>query len=158
MNLPASVEKKFTRPDNTTAYADGELVGNSATAADVVALKFPVNTEKGIMIRRARLRKSGVDPTNASFRLHLWNTKPKVPTNGDNGALAVSNLPAYLGYFDFVLATVWADGVVGFAVPAVGSDIVTQCDGAIYGLLEAKAAYTPVALEVFGVQLEILKD
>jgi len=38
--MPMTSSASFTRPANTTAYADGDLVANSATAASVVPLTF----------------------------------------------------------------------------------------------------------------------
>lgn len=153
-------EKGFTRPADITAYASGDLVANSTTVADVVALKFATGTspKEGLMIRRARLRKSGTSTMNASFRLHLFSNKPTPTTNGDNGALEVSDTPGYLGSFDFTLSTAFTDGAVGFAAPAVGSEILAAVDGAIFGILEARAAYTPSSGEVFKVQLEVVQE
>lgn len=158
MKIP-NIEASFTRPANTTAYTDGDLVANHATAASVVALKFAVTAgQAGVLIRRARLRKSGTSNTNAAFRLHLFQGNP-APTGGDNAALAVSAIREYLGYIDFSTMAVWADGCVQHGVPAVGSEIcAVPNNGAFYGLLEAKGAYTPASAETFAVQLEALLD
>ncbi len=164
--MEASVlETSFTRPADTTAYGSGDLVANSTTAGSVVPLKFPIGKSNGLAfeIRRARIRKSGSTPTNGTFRLHLWNGVPGVVTNGDNGALAVANLKSYLGYFDFATVISIGTGCVQHAVPAIGVPLaVTACGdgnnlgGMIYGLLEARGAYTPESGEVIAVQLEAL--
>ena len=155
----ATPEAKFIRPADTTAYADGDLVANDTDIADVVPLKFTVGGQNvGIMIRRARLRTSTTNVTLASFRLHLFTNKP-TPAVADNAALVVSDTPGYLGYFDFTLSAAFADGAVVHAVPAIGSEIVARVgDGAIYGLLQAKAGYTPASAQLFYVQLEVLLD
>ena len=72
-NLSAS----FTRPNDTTAYASGDLVANSTTAGSVVPLQIDLGNVAAVghgitRITRARLTKSGTSPTNANFRIHLY--------------------------------------------------------------------------------------
>src|ERR1043166_3581382 len=85
-NLSAS----FTRPNDTTAYASGDLVATSTTAGSVVPLQIDLGNVAAVghgitRIPRARLTKSGTSPTNANFRIHLYEAAP-TPQNGDNGA------------------------------------------------------------------------
>lgn len=150
------VTATFTRPDNTTAYASGDLVANSVTEGSVVPLAFtPSHKIDSMFVRRARVVKSGVSVTNASFRLHLFKSIPTTITNGDNGAFSVSNAAGYLGALDVTLGNVFTDGAHGSALPMSGNEIsLAQGNGTIYGLLEARAAYTPLSGEVFTVTLE----
>lgn len=155
-------EASFTRPANTTAYASGDLVANDTDAADVVPLSFTVSSpnRKGatIVVWRGRLKKSGTSVTNASFRLHLYATSPTV-TNGDNGAWA-SIVADYLGYIDIAVDKAFSDASQGDGVPLSAgnaAEMIVQlpAGGAtIYGLLEARAAYTPGSAEVFTATLE----
>lgn len=153
----------FTRPANTTAYASGDLVANDTDAADVVPLEFQVGMRDGsFIVRRARLEKSVNTTTNASFRLHLYRTQPTV-TNGDNGAW-LSSAAGYLGFIDIVVDKAFNDATgpaVGHGIPVLASVLapiyVRLTGGAtkIYGLLEARAAYTPGSEETFTPSLEI---
>lgn len=148
----------FTRPANTTAYAAGDLVANNTTAGNVVPLTFPRSKLRGRTsgkITGASILKGAASVTNANFRLHLFNST-KVPTNGDNGALAVADLVGYIGSIDIdmeatptliVSATAYKhSAAVALAFNATGN---------IYGFLEALEAYTPASGETFLVTIDI---
>lgn len=154
----------FTRPANTTAYAAGALVANSTTAGSVIPLAFlnVVRTAGDcVRIERARITKNGTSLTNASFKLHLFETLP-VATVGDGGAfnasgvLATSGVLNYPGSFSTTLNISGTDGATGNAVPLTGNAITVSptLGTTLYGLLEVTAAYTPVSGEVFTVVLE----
>ncbi len=147
----------FTRPSDTTAYASGDLVANSTTAGSVVPLTFTIDPSGGggdYLIRRIRLKKTSTSTTNASFRLHLYLGSP-VPTNGDNGAWLTSE-SIYIGAFDVTVDRAFTDFSKGIGVPVTGSEVsfATHPSGTVYGLLEARAAYTPASAEVFTVVME----
>jgi hypothetical protein len=92
----------FMRPNDTTAYASGDLVANSTTAGSVVPMSFPLggNSMPGTTrVARVRLSKSGTTATNASFRVHLYGASPVV-ANGDNGAWSTDQAANYLGAID----------------------------------------------------------
>lgn len=154
-NLSAS----FTRPNDTTAYASGDLVANSTTAGSVVPMQIPlgqiVSVGHGLTrITRARLFKSGVSPTNANFRVHLYQASP-TPANGDNGAWSTDNAANWLGNIDVTSMLAFTDGCMGTGSATAGSEMFLRlASGSIFALLEAKAAYTPVANETFTLTLE----
>jgi len=152
----------FTRPSDTTAYASGDLVANSTTAGSVAAMTFTVArvAAGSFMLRRCKLATSSTSVTAASFRLHLFRTAPVTVTNGDNGAFSVSGVADYIGAFDVTVDRAFTDGAAGFGVPVVGGEMsVDLASGtAIYGLLEARAAYTPTSAGTFTVTLDDLQD
>lgn len=161
---PAQIQtpqSSFTRPANTTAYASGNLVANSTTAALVVPLAFDVSpcNARG-KVRRARIAKSGTTVTNAQFRLHLYSVTPATIANGDGGAWSTST-SGYLGSLSLgaAMARAFTDGAEDIATPDAGVEINFNAPNNdptfLYGLLEARAAYTPVSAEVFTVTLEI---
>src|ERR1051326_6997470 len=99
-NLSAS----FARPNDTTAYAAGDLVANSTTAGAVVPLRVDLGNLAAAGhaitgIPRARLTKSGTSPANANFRIHLYEAAP-LPQNGDNGAWSTDHAASWLGSID----------------------------------------------------------
>jgi hypothetical protein len=154
----------FIRPADTTTYASGDLVANNTTAGSVVPLTFTTVTRSAgdsVRIERARINTSNALLTNASFRLHLFETTP-VPTVGDNGVfnnagvLATTGIDGYLGNFSITLSNSGTTGSSGRGVPDVGSAIIaTPATGtSIFGLLEVTAAYVPVSAATFTVSLE----
>ncbi len=159
--LIALPEASFTRPADTTAYASGDLVANSTTAASVAMMQFGVVRRDGkpVQVRAARIRKSGTSTTNAQFRLHLY-ARTVLPANGDNGAWSTPGAAVYCGAIDVTLDKAFTDGAQGRGVPAAGSEITFRgslSGMVIFGLLEARAAYTPDSAEVFTVTLEAVQ-
>lgn len=153
----------FTRPADTTAYASGDLVANSTTAASVAAMQFSVARLSGGsgMVRKVRLRKSGTTIANATFRLHLYSATPATIANGDNGAFSTSGAATYLGALDVVVDRVFTDGAAGNGVPIAGMEVSFDLGAGattIFGLLEARGAYTPASAEVFTVTLEVFQN
>ena len=149
----------FTRPDNTTTYAVGDLVANSATAGSVVAPSFRAAAGFGStgVIRRVRLRKSDDSVTDAVFRVHFFLADPTTVTNGDNGAFLVSGVADYLGAADVTIDQAFTDGAFGVDAPNAGTDITFDIVSGleVFWLLEARAAYIPVSEEVFTLQPEV---
>jgi len=76
---------------------------------------------------------------------------------GDNGVFVPTNSANYVGKYDVTMDQAFSDGASGNATPAIGSDI-TFAVGTYYGLLEARAAYTPVSGEVFTCELEVIQN
>jgi len=149
----------FTRPNDTTAYAAGDLVANSTAAGSVVPLRIDLGNVAAVghgmtRITRARLTKSGPSPTNANFRVHLYEAAP-APQNGDNGAWSTDRAASWLGSIDVTSMLAFTDGCTGVGSATAGSEMFLRlAGGAIFALLEAKAAYAPVANETFTLTLE----
>lgn len=152
----------LVRPNNTTAYAAGNLIGNSTLAGSVLPMAF-VMSRDGAMngeVRRARIKCSDVAWLNSTVRLHLYLAAPTA-ANGD-GAAWSTNESQYLGAMDVTFTRQWSDNSVeGIGVPNEGSEIsFIPPDNTltIYGLLQAESAVTPAASSVWTVTLETLKD
>jgi hypothetical protein len=150
----------FTRPNDTNAYAIGDLVANSTTAGSVVFPIFPVVTKQGGdgRIIAWRMTKTGTSATNANFNLHLFVATPTIATAGDNGAIAtdVSALgKGYIGYLAMASMTAFADGCWGLGIPPAPLPALpfTAAITQLYGILAAGAAYTPTAQEVLQLTL-----
>jgi hypothetical protein len=159
----------FTRPSNTTAYAAGDLIANSATAGSVVLPAFTLPAGAGFLMRRFKLWKSDVTLTLAQFRVHFWKSGPTF-TNGDNGvlnnggALLATGVADYFGSLEMaaVMDRSLTDGAVGWCVPATGfgAEIILSTpasDPTISWAVEALAAYVPASAEVFSGQPELLE-
>lgn len=157
------ISANFTRPADTTAYASGDLVANSTTAGSVVPLSFAAAARaagKGGKIVGARLAKSNASLTNASFRLHLFTAAPTTITNGDNGALSTSGVADYIGALDVVVDRAFTDGAFGRSGAPLSGNFLEYVGATttLYGLLEARGAYTPASGEVFTVTIATLLD
>jgi hypothetical protein len=158
--LLSVISSSFARPADTVAYAIGDLIANSTTAGSVVPLSFPLTGISGTgqtIVLRARLSKTNTSPTSASFRLHLYEAAPVV-ANGDNGAWSTSKAANYLGNIDVASMFAFTDGCTGYGAAVAGAEMRMRLSAGttLYGLLEARAAYTPGSAESFTAYLECL--
>lgn len=159
MRLKECVDE-FVRPNNTTAYSSGQLVANSTSSGSVTPLSFNVS-RGGIKVVTAKVTKTDeTDVANATFRLHLFGSEPTV-ANGD-GATISFNESDYIGYITFPTMVAATD--LAYAKANVGDSSVDlgylglhhyASSASIYGLLEARAAYSPAAEETFSVTLTV---
>jgi hypothetical protein len=149
----------FTRPSDTSAYQAADLVANSTTAASVVPMQWGTGPLGGMgIIRAAKIAKSTVTATAATFIVHVFLADPGTPTNGDNGALAVASAVNYLGEIAVDMSTGGSPGTAYLfkSSAAVAIHFNTyNAGGQLYGLLEVTGAYAPGSAEVFRVTLDI---
>lgn len=157
MEILKSTSQTITRPADTTAYASGDLVANSTTAGSVTPFAFRVKKGTGVKIWRVALAKSAASVTNAAFRVHLHSDSPTV-ANGDNGAIS-STSSSYIGFVDIAApATAFSNTYVASGIYVNNSlaaplFFTADTDGYVYGLLEARGAYTPASEETFSITL-----
>ena len=151
----------FVRPANTTQYAVGNLVANSTTAGSVVPMAFVLGNAFGVgsfRITRARLTKSSVGVTSATFRVHLYQSTAPTCANGDGGAWSTNGALNWLGNIDVSSMLAFTDGATGTGSFPAGSEgfIKTASGATIYALLSDLGTYTPVSGETFTLTLEEL--
>lgn len=158
------VSNLITRPGDTNAYTSGDLVANNTSAGSVTPFSWST-TWFNIRVKRATLYRNQATITNAAFRLHLFASSPSVD-NGDNSAFSPSVGPTAvtdLGFIDLPAAAAFASAAYGFNMgTALSNTVAASYDigaalaaATLYGLLEARAAYTPASAETFRITLEI---
>jgi hypothetical protein len=151
----------FTRPSDTTAYTSGDLVANSTTAGSVVPMSWiPSINRVGFWVKGVRLKINNATITNATFRVHIYNATPTFVTGGDNsafGTVVATGYAAWLDSFDVTLVGLHADGAAGIAVPTEGAASnmphPLAANTTVYGLIEARAAYTPASGSIITAEL-----
>ncbi len=151
-----SISATFTRPNDANAYTAGDLVANNTAAASAAAMSFVAAGQAPFTVPAFRLQKSGTSVTNAQFRLHLYGFgTPTFTGTGDNGVygtVVATGVANWLGSFDGTFVNKQADGCACLMVPTEGvimPRLVGDAGQTVYALLEALAAYTPGAQEVF---------
>jgi hypothetical protein len=166
MGYTYNITDSFTRPNNTTAYADGDIIANHATAGSVVPLKFAIGARGGHIVRVAIQKTDQTDVVNSDFTLQLFTEDPTF-VNGDNGAFAAgTNISGHFASITIPLMTAYSDdaqglinvGETGGPQVSAGYSSIHAVGPVIYGVLMANGAYSPVAEEVFTVILTIDPD
>lgn len=164
----------FNRPADTTAYTAKDLVANSTTAGSVAALTWSnvcKSAALGGYVTGLRLSKNNDNETNAVFRVHLFTENPvaTAPAGGDNALIDVdvAAIEGYIGYFDVDFSAADNPDIFGAALNATfGSPMLSKGalpfhgDGqtSLYGLIEAKGAYTPASGETFVCDIWVSQD
>jgi hypothetical protein len=79
-------------------------------------------------------------------------------SSGDNAAISIATgMAKYLGQVDVTVGQAFGDGAAGQATTEINCHPVGGASN-LYGLLEARGAYTPGISEVFTVALEVVQD
>jgi hypothetical protein len=172
-----SISAQLTRPADATAYADGDHIANSTTAGSVVPITFS-GAARGFgfsgIVSGARLVTNSATATG-TIRLHLFNQEPFAAGGyqADNSALALTAaalttggnassgiLNNYIGVIEFAT---WVAHSSSAAAVGVGTRFMLPyqpgpSSTAIFGLLQARAAITPISGQVFTATLDVQQD
>lgn len=147
-----------TRPDNTAAYAVGDVVGTSPAAVGVLENVADANGGSG-KILKLKVAKSGAGTTNAKFRLSVFNVSPDAVADGDPFPFAFADFATLQFNVDFTLeaygtgsdcAVAVTDGIKYFVCDAGSKNL--------FYALTATAAYAPDSREEFVVEAVIELD
>lgn len=153
---------EFTRPADTTAYAAGDVVGNSTSALTLTELTFAsLAAGRGGLVVNAYLAKDGTTVTNAQFRVHLYSYASATVPGQDNAGHGVkyANAPYAIGYIDFPAMSVGTGTNTGACAILQNLNLAYHCEAtSLFYTVEALAAYTPASGEKFRLDLELLRD
>ena len=166
MNL-RQVTGTFTRPNDTDAYAIGDVVANSTTAPVAINFANASRSNDGSnTIIDAMLIDSAAQATKGQFELWLFKTAPTM--DNDNAAFTPTDaeLLNLVGIIDFTGAPRVGDATAGAGGNAVYYGKASNgsfepkfrtkvASRILYGVLVVRNAYTPVADEVFTIVLTL---
>ena len=159
----ASVDASFTRPNDITAYAIGDVVCNS-TSAPVVMTFARAAIEKGgggILVNVLLIDSANVT-THGQFLLFLFDTAPGIDADNAPFTPTDAEMQTLVGIVDLGTAIdgdAAADAAGNCGYQNLGLNLVYVCGAAaqdLYGVLVAKNAYVPVAEETFAVRLQVM--
>lgn len=157
-NAGKSVSASQTRPNDTTAYAVGDVVGQNPAANITFADVVPDASAGGTFVvlgAKLRIDVAAMPSGMSSFRLHLYNAAPTAIL--DNAAY---NLPSgdrakYIGYVEISGVQDLGDTLWVQAVSANLDGKLAAASTTLYGVLETRAIYTPTAQAVKTVTLTV---
>jgi hypothetical protein len=110
-----------------------------------------------VRVRRVRLKTSSTNVTNAAFRIHLYKGLGTITcANGDNAAWSTDGNADYVGFVDVTVDKAFTDGASGFSAATEANVAPSDATGLkLFGLIEARGAYTPTSAGTFIVTLEV---
>lgn len=148
----------ITRPSNTTAYAAGDVVGDTGGSA-IISLTAAGPTAGFVMIQSVSLvfSDSAVPSGMSGFRLHLYSASPTAIADNAAFDLVSGERATYMGFIDLPTP-------VDF-----GSSLYTQTDypgrliklaaasTTLFTELETRGAYTPVSASTVAIRMNLLE-
>lgn len=163
---------ELTRTADGNAYAIGDHISTTITAGSVTPMEFEVARNdggRGTIIGAELIVNSAT--AFAAMRLHLFNRAPFISGGyqADNAALALTyaamqtgsplNTPQnnYIGFIDFTTFVAQSSSAVSIG-QCDQTELNFLCEGGtkkIYGLLEARAVFTPGSSEKFNPILHV---
>ena len=144
----------FTRPANTTAYADGDVIFDTVATGviqfDNVGASGSITNASVFMFQAAA----------ADLELFVFDAEP---TNfGDNTAvtLVAGDMNKLVGVFDLPDAgkRLGAAAVALYEAQAQGDISYTSTDGKLYGVLVTRSAFSPTSGSAYGAMLHLKVD
>lgn len=162
-----TVTATLTRPNDTSAYAAGDVMADS-TSAPTIPLTFlgvTIESPGNAVIQSLTLIDSANNATKPDLELWLFDTVPGV--ENDNAAFAPTDAETMtLVAVIPIPATMFVVGNAGSAaagnavcdIQNLGIPVNTNVTGrtTLWGFLVVRNAYTPVANEQFTVRLHII--
>ena len=148
----------ITRPSNTTAYAAGDVVGDTGGSA-IISLTEAGPSGGFVIIQSISLifSDSTVPSGMGAFRVHLYSASPTAIADNAAFDLVSGERASYLGFVDLA------------APQDLGSTIYTQVDypGRLVKLaaasttlfveIETRNAYTPVSASTVSIRVNLLE-
>ena len=160
-------EATFTRENDTTTYAAGDVMAASTTAAVALVFESSAASSGGSgIIQSAVIIDSAYQALGLAADLFLFSAEPASFGN-DNAAFTPTDaeLQTLVAMIEFS-ALDWnggnlTSGANGNAVQIVTPSIPFKCANStskLYGVLVARNAYVPIASSPFFIRLHVLQD
>lgn len=164
------ISDSFIRPNNTTAYAANDGVSSDATTPAPLEWEYAAaKPGRGGYIQAAKIILSAYtapgSPGALAGNLLIFDTAPAPAGYNDNATVAITD--AELANLVGVITFDMDNGQAGTPTAGTGGNLVLhiddinmpyQCaagDQSLYGVIVATGVYTPIAVEVFTVELTV---
>jgi hypothetical protein len=157
------VRSTLTRPANTTAYAQNDLIADNATAGSIIVPSLSLTPRRTFELQQGFLYTNLTTGfTTFAGHIDLWTTAPTF-TNGDNGAYAVATGAAgWIGHLTSDVVGTFNQFADGPCAPVQTGDtysstgafphcIVPSSEGEIFWTLRETDAtgFTPISGQIF---------
>ncbi len=155
------INASIIRPNNTDTYNTADVVANSTTAAVILTFDGAATFEAGGgMIQAATLISSLAPATKPEFDLFLFDTTVVMENDADAFAPSDAEMETCIGVIPFLAANFVVGNGNGLTqVRSVGLPYTCKANStSIYGIVVARNAYVPGALEKFTFRLHVLQD
>lgn len=143
----------FTRPNDVTAYAAGDVVSTLAGAVMEFATVGAAADLIAILGLRYTCAITAVPAGCTGFYLHLYNAAPAAIADNAAYNLPAADLAKYLGYVVIGQPVDLGDNIV--SVSDNINHTVKLASTSLYGILQTIGAFTPTAQAVKAITLNV---
>lgn len=145
----------ITRPDNTTAYTAGDVVGTSPAENYEFEDILPTAGEHFyITDAKIEVEKSSVPAGMGTFTLHLYDSAPTAISDNTAWTLLLADGGKYLGSIQFTTPVDLGNTLISFLNQINIKRKLASGSTSIYGVLETDAGWTPASEDVINITLE----
>ena len=145
----------ITRPDNTTAYTAGDVVGTSPAANYEFANILPTAGDHFyITDAKIEVEKSSVPAGMTTFTLHLYDAAPTAIADNSAWQLLLADGGKYLGSIQFTTPVDLGTTLISFLSQINIKRKLASGATSIYAQLETDGAWTPASEDVINITLE----
>ena len=143
------------RPDNTTAYTAGDVVGPSP-AANLEFANIMPEAGQNFYITDAKIEveKSSVPAGMSTFTLHLFDAAPTAIDDNSAWTLLLADGGKYLGSIQFSIPVDLGTTLVYWLENINIKRKLASGSTSIYGQLVTDAGWTPASEDVINIKLE----
>jgi len=163
VGLTQTITTTFVRPNDANAYTAGDVISSTTAASVAPILQFPNIVRSnggGGIIQSAVLIDSVAAATKPDTELYLFDQI--ITMQSDNAVWApldaeMLNCVGVIAFPVGAFKTAGANGIID--VTGLGKAFNCAASSTtLYGVLVARNAYTPTALEQFELRLQVLQD
>lgn len=147
----------ITRPNDTTAYAIGDVVGTNPATNITFSGILPTGVNDGhfyITDAKLEVEKSSVPANMSSFTLHLFSEAPTAIADNSAWTLLLADGDKYLGSIDFNTPEDLGTTLIRWVESINIKRKLATNSTTLYGQLVTNGNFTPAAQDVFNIQLE----
>lgn len=146
----------FNRPNNTTQYNAGDVVGSDSTA-NHTATAAGVNGSL-IQIQSASLLINNTSPpaNMTTFRIHLWNAAPAAIADNAAFAAAAADRAKYCGFIDLPQIAAVGGGFLWTFADYVGRPIRLASTSFVFNIV-TNGNYQPAAQTEYQVRFQCIE-
>lgn len=164
LGVSRTIAANFTRPNDTNQYTAGDVLCDSTSAPTIITFARAAREQKGNgIIQSALMVSSANQATKPDLRLWLFDTT--ITMDNDNAAFTPTD--AELRTLVAVIAFPVGNWIGGDATSGAGGNAVCNpqalwlpfnctVSNDLFGVLEVRNTYTPVAQERFDIRLGII--
>lgn len=154
-SMSGSSTSTITRPDNTTQYAAGDVVGTiPATNIEFEKILPVKGAHFYITDAKIEVEKGSVPANMDTFTLHLFNEEPTEIADNAAWELLLADNDKYLGSITFTKPVDLGETLVMWEKEINIKRKLLSTSTSIFGQLVTNGNYTPASEDVIDIQLE----